>query len=177
MSPAIARIKSSRAFTLIEVLSTVAIMGVLISIAVPYMQNYTVRAQVVEGILILAELRQRVETDFRDRGELPLELPNAPAADGEVHGGPWYSYETLYGEPDDMWEQIEFQPKGPHRVIALRAYRLPQWDNSDIGLHLQIKLVDEQTLAFRCTVNEDQSRIQFIPSSCQEGAVNDWLSW
>ncbi|MBL6745620.1 MAG: hypothetical protein ISP88_06880 [Pseudomonadales bacterium] len=76
-----------------------------------------------------------------------------------------------------MLELIEYQPKGPHRVIALRAYRLPEWQNSDISLHLQIKQVDENTLAFRCKVNNTQSRVQFVASSCQDGSVNDWVSW
>jgi hypothetical protein len=141
------------------------------------MQSYTVRAQVTEGVLLLGELRRRIETEFYERGDLTINIPAAPAPDGQVHGGPWYSYETLFGTPNDMWERVEYQPKGPHRVLALRAYRRPQWNNSDIGLHLQIKRVDANTLDFRCTVNETQSRLEFVPTSCQEGTVDDWINW
>ena len=164
-------------YTLLELLATTAIIGVLLSLAVPYMQNYTVRTQVTEGVLILGELRRRIETEFYERGSLTVEIPASPPPDGSAHGGPWYSYATMFGQTDYMWERIEYQPKGPHRVIALRAYRRPEWQNSDIGLHLQIKLVDENNLAFRCTVNNTQSRIQFVPPSCQDGNVNDWVSW
>lgn len=169
--------RASSGYTLLELMATTAIIGVLLSTAVPYMRNYTVRAQVTEGILILSELRRRVETEFFDRGSLPDILPASPPADGSAHGGPWYSYETLYGQSDYMWDRVEYQPKGPHRVIVLRAHRRDDWLNSDIGLHMQVKLVDENTLDFRCTVNNTQSRIQFVPSSCQEGNVNDWVSW
>jgi len=75
-----------------------------------------------------------------------------------------------------MWDQIEYQPKGPHRVLALRAHRLPEWDNTDIGLYLQIKLNPDSTLSFRCTINLVITNEQFVPSSCREGDVNDW-SW
>jgi prepilin-type N-terminal cleavage/methylation domain-containing protein len=171
------RRKHNAGYTLLELLTTTAILGVLFSMAAPYMQSYTVRAKSTEGLLILGELRRRVETEFYERGVLPSEIPNSPTPNGSKHGGPGYSYTTMFGQADDMWELIEYQPNGPHRVIAQRAYRLPEWQNSDIGLHLQIKQVDENTLAFRCTVNNTQSRMQFVPSSCQDGSVNDWVSW
>ena len=166
-------------FTLLELLSVTAIIGVLASIAVPYMISYSIQAEVTEGVLVLGELRRRVEIGFNqaNNGSLPDELPASPEADGEIYGGPWYSYETLFGAPHEIWERVEFQPKGPHRVIALRAYRKPEWGNSDIGIHLQIKRVNATTLAFRCTVNEQQDRLEFVPASCREGSVNDWLGW
>ncbi len=166
-------------FTLIELMATVAIIGVLLSVAVPWVQTYTVQARTTEGILLLEELRRRVEIGFNQAndGTLPDVIPASPTPDGQMFGGPWYSYETLYGSVDEMWERFEYQPKGPHRVIALRAYRLPEWGNSDIGIHLQIKLVNSTTLAFRCTVNDTQDRIQYVPASCQDGSVNDWTSW
>ncbi len=169
--------RPSLGFTLIELLTTVAILGVLMSVAVPYMQNYVVRARVTEGLQLLSELRRRVETEFYERGNLTVNIPASPPPDGQIHGGPWYSYQTMFGVPHEMWERIEYRPKGPHRVIALRAYRKTEWLNSDIGLHFQIKLVNAETLAFRCTVNNTQDRIQFVPSSCQDGNVNDWTSW
>lgn len=167
----------NRGFTLIELLSTTAILGLLLSIAVPYMQAYTVRAQVSEGLLLLGELRRRVETEFYERGQLTNNIPGAPNPNGQAHGGPWYSYENLFGQSHYMWDRIEFQPKGPNKVIALRAYRRPEWGNSDIGLHMQIRVESDGSISYRCTVNNTQDRIQFVPSTCQDGNVNDWTSW
>lgn len=168
-----------RGFTLIEVLMTVAIMGLLASIAVPYMRDYTVRARVTEGVQLLSELRRRVEVAYADTRELPTTLPGTPPATGVIFGGPFWSYQTLMGtaEPHEMWDRIEYQLKGPYRVLVLRARRRPEWGNSDIGIHLQIKEVNDDRLVLRCTVNGDETRMRFTPASCHDGDADDWLSW
>ncbi|MCH7816186.1 MAG: pilin [Proteobacteria bacterium] len=169
--------RSNLGFTLIEVLTTTAILGVLASVAIPTFMDYLVVAKVTEGVLLLSELRKRVEVGFYETGVLDTVIPASPTPDGQLYGGPYYTYETLFGVTHEMWDQVEYQPKGPHRVLALRAHRLPEWDNSDIGLHLQIKLQADNTLAFRCTVNDQLTRMRFVPSTCREGNVNDWSSW
>ena len=164
-------------FTLIELLTVVAIMGILMSIAIPSYIEYTVRAKVTEGVLLLSELRSRIEIEYNRTNEFPAEIPGAPRNNGRRHGGPIYRYATLFGQSSDMWDMIEYQPKGPHRVLALRAKRLPEWERSDIGLHLQMRANGDGTLSVRCTVNGAADRIKYVPSSCAGGSVNDWRSW
>ena len=173
------KMRRNTGFTLIEVLMTVAIMGLLASMAVPYMRDYTVQARVTEGVQFLGEMRRRIEVDYVDTRALPSEIPGTPPPDGTMFGGPWWSYQTLTGmpEPHDMWERVEYQIKGPFRVLVLRAYRRPEWANSDIGLHLQIKEVGGDRLLLRCVINEDPVRERFVPSSCRDGNADDWTSW
>src|SRR5262245_8976321 len=72
-------------FTLIELMIVVAIIGILAAIAIPAYQNYTIRAQVSEGINLAAAMRSAVATSFFDRGEAPATRLraglSAPAAD------------------------------------------------------------------------------------------------
>lgn len=171
--------KAATGFTLIELLSTMAIIGVLASVAIPFYSEYTVKARATDGIFILGELRRRIETDYYDNGELPTLIPASPEPSGELFGGPVYTYESMFGVSHNMWESIEYQPKGPHRVLALRAFRKPEWNNTDIGLHLQIRKNADDSLDFRCTanLNNDPTRRPFVPSSCHDGDSNDWTSW
>ncbi len=164
-------------FTLIELMSVTALIGILSSVALPAFVDYRTKAKVTEGVLLLTELRRRVEIGFNRTRTLDTVIPSSPAADGERFGGPYYSYETLFGATSDMWERVEYQPKGPHRVLVLRAYRKPEWGNSDIGLHLQVRLRDDGALDFRCTINALASREPYVPSTCMAGSVDDWDSW
>ena len=69
---------SSSGFTLIELLATTAIMGVLISVALPLAVNYSIKARATEGVLLLGELRRRVEISFNRNDALSVEIPGSP---------------------------------------------------------------------------------------------------
>jgi type IV pilus assembly protein PilA len=63
--------KVQHGFTLIELMIVVAIIGILAAIAIPAYQDYTIRAQVSEGMNLAAAAKAAVSESFLNRGEAP----------------------------------------------------------------------------------------------------------
>jgi len=58
-------------FTLIELMIVVAIIGILAAIAIPAYTNYTIRAQVTEGVNMMALAKTPIMDAFLNNGEAP----------------------------------------------------------------------------------------------------------
>ena len=60
-----------KGFTLIELMIVVAIIGILAAIAIPAYQDYTIRAQVTEGLNLAGAVKAGVAESFAQRGVWP----------------------------------------------------------------------------------------------------------
>ena len=63
--------KKQQGFTLIELMIVVAIIGILAAIAIPAYQDYTIRAQVSEGLNLAGGAKAAVSEFTMDRGVFP----------------------------------------------------------------------------------------------------------
>ena len=70
-----------RGFTLIELMIVVAIIGILASVALSAYQNYTIRAQVSEGLILSASVKMAVAEYVMDRGAWPADNATAGVVD------------------------------------------------------------------------------------------------
>jgi type IV pilus assembly protein PilA len=64
--------KVQQGFTLIELMIVVAIIGILAAIAIPAYQDYTVRAQVTEGLNLAAAAKAAIAETFLNKGTAPV---------------------------------------------------------------------------------------------------------
>ena len=65
--------RKQQGFTLIELMIVVAIIGILAAIAIPAYQDYTIRAQVSEGLNLAGGAKAAVTEYFQDQGAWPVD--------------------------------------------------------------------------------------------------------
>jgi type IV pilus assembly protein PilA len=69
---------TQQAFTMIELMTVMAIIGMLTAFALPAYQSYTIRAQVAEGLALTGPLTLAISAYRNDHGAFPTD--NAEAA-------------------------------------------------------------------------------------------------
>ena len=65
------RHRNQKGFTLIELMIVVAIIGILAAIAIPAYQNYTIRAQVTEGLTLAGGWKASIAEYYAQNGNFP----------------------------------------------------------------------------------------------------------
>lgn len=102
--------RSVRGFTLIEVLITVVIVGILAAIAIPSFTAYVHRSRTTEATSFLAEIKQRQESyraEFNQYANVATANPSVLPSGGEHHG---------WGAPPPAgWQQLGASPDGSVR--------------------------------------------------------------
>jgi len=80
--------KKQQGFTLIELMIVVAIIGILAAIAIPAYQDYTIRAQVSEGLNLSGGAKAAVSEFRMDRGTWPSDNTGAglPTQGTDING-------------------------------------------------------------------------------------------
>ena len=89
--------KRYQGYTLIELMITVAILGVLASVAISAFQTYSVRAQVSEGLNLSGPLQSAVAEYYNDRGAFPADNNDAGILAANNYSGQFVSGISING--------------------------------------------------------------------------------
>ena len=122
--------KMQQGFTLIELMIVVAIIGILAAIAIPAYQDYTIRAQVSEGMNLAAAAKAAVAEDFLNEGEAPTTRTDAgmTANAGDTQG-------KYVDEVDVVNGRIEIQyGNEANQQIAGETLFLTPYETADLSV-------------------------------------------
>jgi len=145
------KIRKSKGFTLIELMITVAIVGILAAIALPAYQDYTIRAQVSEAILLASGTKAKVEEWYAYRGQLPSDSFEADVACHNTRCGNFVDY-------------IDIQAGSPGMVFA----RLGNDVNTKVkgySIFMKARINADGNLSWECIGNMNK---KYLPSSCTQ---------
>ena len=114
--------KKQQGFTLIELMIVVAIIGILAAIAIPAYQDYTIRAQVSEGLSLSGGAKAAISEFTMDTGRFPSDNTTAGVSASTDITGKYVSdvlvtdgvIQVTYSGPDAhaqlTGKMIELQP-------------------------------------------------------------------
>jgi type IV pilus assembly protein PilA len=109
--------KMQQGFTLIELMIVIAILGILMAIAIPAYQDYTVRAKVSEGMNVAGAAKLAVAETYQTKGTWPADNPAAglPTA-ASINGNNVASVEVANGKITITYNN---EPKIDTKTIVL----------------------------------------------------------
>src|SRR4051812_29484845 len=122
--------KIQKGFTLIELMIVVAIIGILAAIAIPAYQDYTIRAQVTEGLNLAGAAKAAVAESFSNTGNPPgtRTLAGMTATATDTSGKYVVSVNVVNGRIDITYgneANRALQPGGAGLVLGVTPYETP----------------------------------------------------
>ena len=146
--------KKQQGFTLIELMIVVAIIGILAAIAIPAYQDYTIRAQVSEGLKLSGGAKTAVTEYYQDRGAMPTANGMAGLADkDEIQGKYVAQVEVGAGGVIDM----QFG-NDAHAVIESKSIQLTP-DTTQAG-----------SVQWSCASASTEIENKHLPAACRAEA-------
>ena len=121
--------KVQQGFTLIELMIVVAIIGILAAIAIPAYQDYTIRAQVSEGMTLAASAKAAVVESFQNNGAAPATRVAAgmTLAATDTSGKYVTSVEVTNGTITIVYNQPDTHANVAGDTLTLTPYETPDF--------------------------------------------------
>jgi len=162
--------KLQKGFTLIELMIVVAIIGILAAIAIPAYQDYTIRAQVSEGMNLAAAAKAAVAETYLNKGAAPLARTNAgmSANATDTNGKYVTQVDVVKGTIQVTYGGGEVNAQIAGKVLAIQPYvtldKSVAWQCGMAGVPGAGVVMDAAAPTANGTTNVDA---RFLPAACR----------
>ncbi len=165
--------KIQQGFTLIELMIVVAIIGILAAIAIPAYQDYTIRAQVSEGLNLAAAAKAAVAETWISTGAVPTDRAVAgmdnQVGDGTETNGKYVTSVNI----DNGDVVVTFgNDANPNLTAAGGVLVLRPWRSLDGSVSWQCGNADQPDTADSVLGSGSSSTDvvdQYLPANCRTG--------
>ena len=161
------RPRSTRGFTLIELMIAVAILAILLATAIPAYQNFTIRASVSEALAGLAPVKTDLATFYVRNGRFPVGDERAHFKIEPADQHPTFRNLNIHGvgacnsSAGCAQSRVEVQ-------LQRRVYRGVGGD-SHSQLRLEGLASPNGTITWKCGPRDVQPvKTEWLPASCRE---------
>jgi type IV pilus assembly protein PilA len=157
--------KLQQGFTLIELMIVVAIIGILAAIAIPAYQNYTIRAQVTEGLTLADGWKTAIAEYYANTGNWPT-VANLTGTSNSVG-----KYESTVTVNAGGVIQITYGGTAVNKNISGAILALVPWTNANKDVLWQCGNAatpgSASTMATGATNTTSASMsAQYLPTAC-----------
>ena len=148
--------KKQQGFTLIELMIVVAIIGILAAIAIPAYQDYTIRAQVSEGLSLAAGAKAAISEYTMDKGSFPDDNLTAgiESVETEING----KYVTSVTVEDGV-VGVLFAEAAAHKILR---------DAGAAGAILNLSpFTNAGSIEWTCESTDGSIKAKHLPAACR----------
>lgn len=149
-------VRNQQGFTLIELMIVIAIIAILLAIAIPAYQDYTVRTKVGEGVNLASAAKAAVTETFQSTGTFPADNAGAGLAAAADIKGKYVSAVTVAG--------------GAVGTVTV-SYNAPDTPPEITGDDLQyISIVNAGSVDWECSPTDGAATTvdpRYLPAECR----------